>query len=629
MKPLKKLQTNNNNKYTMLTISMCFFVVFCTHHIKPAFSPIQNETTIIKDLTFFPINGYRFRLSELKDVRAIVMVMRKRECPVSKKYGPRLARLERKYSKKGVLFIYNYVGQTKPKESAFEDLKRFGFKGPYVIDSKQTVVNTLGVKTTGEIFIFIPLRSENFSSYRRGKTEKLKPNQYTIIYRGPVDDQHHLLKLWAKPWLTDALEDIISGGGEYSIAMRNISAPGCIINQPVIKEKILWRDVAPIIKKKCTTCHNPSGSGPINYVKYEDVVGRQAMFKYVIENDLMPPWFVDPNTGPWENNLTLDQKEKSMILKWISDGSPRDSLKKPQILWTQKRVPKEKSDYIIPIPERVLIPAEGVFNYKRFIISTPFNEDKWIKDVKFRLKPKVIHHAFLYIMESSFNPFKKGIHSDIRKYSSAVFGAAGSKLSYTKTTVSEEIGYKLPRNAKLVLEVHYEPIGQKIIDNYTQVHINFLKKKPKYKTVTYTISASDNRINIPPHALNYTIKASYKIKETMILKSVYPHMHLRGKANAVFIITPQGEKRKIFGLDPFIVKFERGYFLKDPIQVSKGSIVECINWFDNSNNNPINPNPDVNVVYGKFKKDEMSLCHFGWLVPIDKNIKSQWIKVLY
>ena len=52
---------------------------------------------------------------------------------------------------------------------------------------------------------------------------------------------------------------------------------------------------------------------------------------------------------------------------------------------------------------------------------------------------------------------------------------------------SNQTGYKLPRNSKFVLEVHYESIGEKTIDNFTQIHINFHKTKPKYKETVYTL----------------------------------------------------------------------------------------------------------------------------------------------
>lgn len=592
---------------TLLNNTSCLFIKKNTKY----FSLIQEKKTvssnkIIRDLSLFPLNSQRFRLSELKNIKAIVITMRLDNCPISREYGFHLTYLEKKYSKKGILFIYNYVGQIEKEENSREDLKKFGFKGPYIIDSRGIIIDALDVKTTGEIVVLTPSRQ--------------------IIYKGPLNDQYHSLKSTPQPrkyYLVNTLKAIVSG---KSITQKNIPAFGTTVDRPMVKKKIFWNNVAPIIQKKCTICHNPFGNGPINYLNYEDVTGRQAMFRYVIENNLMPPWFVDPNTGPWNNDLSLTPKEKALLLKWIADGTPKRS-KKTQILWTKKTKLNTTPDYIIHLPEQVSISPEKILKYKKFVISTNFKKDKWIKSVKFHLKPKVIHHVFLYVMDTSFDPLK-GIPSNILKYASTVFSEGASQTSNRRTVIAnKEIGYKLPRGSQLILEIHYEPRGQKITDDFTEIHINFSKKKPKYKIVTYTIAASNIRINIPPHTSNYKIKTSYKTKEQMTLVKVHPHMHLRGKANSIFITNPKGERRRIFGIDPFMINFETTYTLKSPLVISKGSLLECINWFDNSEENPVNPNPNKNVLYGPFETNEMSLCHFRWLVPIDSKIRNQWIKI--
>ena len=209
------------------SFSMIFSFVSCVHYAKRHndhlghSSVIQGEEEsppsllkqIIRDLNFSPLNGQRFRLSELKDIKAIVIVMREKDCPISEKYGPRLVRFEKKYSQKGILFIYNYVGQVRTENSARSDLKRFGFKGSYVIDSKQTVINALNAQTTGDVFILNPQRK--------------------LIYRGPIDDQYHLLKSALKPrnnYVLDILETIVSG---KDVEPKEIPAPGCVISRPM------------------------------------------------------------------------------------------------------------------------------------------------------------------------------------------------------------------------------------------------------------------------------------------------------------------------------------------------------------------------------------------------------------
>lgn len=205
-----------------------FFLFSCTHYMKKNMShsnysfvyednELSSLNRIIRDLSFFPINRLRFRFSELENIKAIVIFMREKDCPISEKYGPRIARFERKYSKKGIKFIYNYVGQVKRIESAKNDLKKFGFKAPYVIDSKKTLVTALNAKTTGDVFILTPQRR--------------------VIYRGPLDDQYHLLRSAPKPknhYVLNILDAIISG---KSIDPKEMPAPGCIIDRPIIKKK--------------------------------------------------------------------------------------------------------------------------------------------------------------------------------------------------------------------------------------------------------------------------------------------------------------------------------------------------------------------------------------------------------
>ena len=172
---------------------------------------------VIEDLNFSPVNGPGFRLSDLRDMKAVVIAMRERDCPISEKYSPRLRRLEKEFAAKGVRFIFNYVGQVRPKKDGAADLKDHGFKGAYVIDSKQTVVQALSAKTTGDVFILTPERK--------------------VIYRGPVDDQYHLLKSALKPknnYVADILSAMAAG---KKVTPKELPAPGCLISRPLPETK--------------------------------------------------------------------------------------------------------------------------------------------------------------------------------------------------------------------------------------------------------------------------------------------------------------------------------------------------------------------------------------------------------
>ncbi|MCY4513241.1 MAG: hypothetical protein OXB86_06100 [Bdellovibrionales bacterium] len=409
------------------------------------------------------------------------------------------------------------------------------------------------------------------------------------------------------------MEDIVSG---KSVISKEIPTPGCAIKRPTIK-KVFWSDVAPIILKKCVNCHDPFKEAPINYSSYEDVVGRLAMFRHVIENDLMPPWHLDPNTGPWKNDLSLTVKEKATLLKWIDEGAKADknSIKK---LYKKESTGKNSSfkktsspDFVISLPEKVIV-SPGKIEYKRFFIKTNFKEDKWIKNVSFKIKQKVIHHSFFLILDPSFKERKVNYKYALNRVTPAFPGM-----------LSNKIGVKIPKGSTLMWETHYEPLGQKVIDENSHIQITFHKKQPKYKIVSFTLVFK--KINIPPYKSDYQTKMSYKIKEDLFVMGMSSHMHLRGKAGSIFIRNSQ-KKKRVFGINPWNVKFEKSYLLKKPLRISKNSTIECINYFDNSENNVWNPFPEKYVTTGDYIEDEMSWCRLILLYPSSSKVTMKHIR---
>ncbi|MCY4512636.1 MAG: hypothetical protein OXB86_02990, partial [Bdellovibrionales bacterium] len=473
--------------------------------------------------------------------------------------------------------------------------RKFGFKGSYVIDWKHNIVNALGAQTTGDVFVLTPERK--------------------IAYKGPVDDHHHLSRTaleFENSYLSQVLENILSG---KEIEPKKIPSKGCVISRPVLKESISFKDVAPIIKKKCTICHNPKGTAPINFISYKDIAGRGRMFKYVIKEGLMPPWRLDPGTGPWKGDLSLSIKEKAILLKWSELGFPRGRGAIDTSLWKRKEIIKPKPDYIIKAPEKVIVPKEGGPFYKYFLIQNPFKEDKWVKLVKFFFKKQVVHHMNIFIMKSTY---KSGMNPRTSNPIGIlpILGIDHTMESNYMMELSEHVGIKIPKDSKLVLEIHYEPIGEKVIDNYTKAHIYFHKEKPKYEGTRLAFYKLD--LNIPAHKPSHKVTGSFKIEEDIHAFSIYLHMHLRGKAGEIWITDPNGAKKRIFGIDPFLKAFEVPYHFQYPVFISKNSTLECIAWFDNSENNPQNPDPTKNITFGLFLEDEMFICGLVLLFPTDQ-----------
>ena len=361
------------------------------------------------------------------------------------------------------------------------------------------------------------------------------------------------------------------------------------------------------------------------------------MFNYVIENDFMPPWQLDPGTGPWRNDLSLTVMEKALLLKWANTGFKRKNKNKDMLsaLWGEYRSKKQENDfdYKVKLPETVEI-SKGAkpkmfSDYKTFIIPTNFKEDKWIKGIKAVLKPKIIHHINFFIMKPHLKKKKlleiAQSHQQIVENSISYFlvGNDFSLISINEINKTfKEAGIFLPRGSYFIMSIHYENPGKKIIDNYTHIKFIFYKKPPKYKVVFYALD--DQKIAIPPNKSDYKSMLMHKLKNDVTLLAYGPHTHYRGIASSLYITNTKGNRKKLFSIDPLNVKFESGYELEKPVKLKKGSILECINWFDNSAGNPQNPNPSQFVRHGVSETDEMSQCYFLFRVPVDSDLKSNF-----
>ena len=93
-----------------------------------------------------------------------------------------------------------------------------------------------------------------------------------------------------------------------------------------------------------------------------------------------------------------------------------------------------------------------------------------------------------------------------------------------------------------------------------------------------------------------------------------PHMHMRGKDFKYRLVYPSGEAETALKVPHFSFNWQIGYDEASPVLLPKGTRMECTAHFDNSLNNPLNPNPKVEVRWGDQSWEEMMIGWFGVIV---------------
>jgi hypothetical protein len=91
------------------------------------------------------------------------------------------------------------------------------------------------------------------------------------------------------------------------------------------------------------------------------------------------------------------------------------------------------------------------------------------------------------------------------------------------------------------------------------------------------------------------------------LISFFPHMHLRGKAFEYKVTQPGGEQETLLKIDNYNFNWQLTYRLEKPLLLQDGAKFEIAGYFDNSPNNPYNPDPKATVKFGEQSWEEMMI----------------------
>jgi thiol-disulfide isomerase/thioredoxin len=267
---------------------------------------------LVSDFKYRDVAGGKGSLeSLLEGNEALVIVMRTAECPVSRRYGTRLAELEKKYADQGVQFAYLNISEQDTRDDVAEDIERFGFEAPYILDPERKIGSRLQANVSSEVFVI-----------DRAKT---------LRYRGAVDDQHGIT--FSNPevdeeYLVDALDAVLAG---YDVATSYAEASGCFLEGEVAyvpqRDVTYHSRISRIINTNCVTCHREGGVGPFALDTYEQVYGFRHMVQFMVTEGLMPPWYASPEHGEWSNDRSLSERDKRDLLSWIEAGAPEGNPK--------------------------------------------------------------------------------------------------------------------------------------------------------------------------------------------------------------------------------------------------------------------------------------------------------------
>lgn len=558
---------------------------------------------LVPDLAFSDLAGRSQTLAGLlRNRKALVIALTSSTCPVSKRYLPSLARLERELAAQGVaLLLVNPFASETPAEIRTQ-LAAHAVTATYVHDRDRTLAAGLGAHTTTEVLLLDAAR--------------------TLVYRGALDDQYglgHALDAPRRMYLRDAVASLLRG---ETPAVQATTAPGCELDlspgpQARPAAPVTYhRDVARILQQNCVACHHDGGIAPFALDDLEEVQDRLRVIGRVVREGTMPPWFAAPagsaQPSPWANDRSLSARDRADLLAWIgsADRPLGDAAEAP----VRRVYPKEWSigtpDLIIPLSRAYEIKAEGFMPYQFDVVQTELVEDKWV--TAYEILPSerdVVHHVIVQVHE-------RGAAARDRDE-----GAGGYWAAYVPGNGShvypDGFARRIPAGAKVSFQIHYTPSGTAKRERL-RLGLVFARTPPAYEVRTAAVA--NLRLAIPPGEANHVETKSQPVPFDLPVTSFLAHMHVRGKAFRYDVTFPDGRTETLLDIPRYDFNWQLRYDLKQPRLIPRGSTVKITAVFDNSPGNRANPDPTKLVRWGKQTVDEMMIGYLEYFTPVSRKL---------
>ena len=410
------------------------------------------------------------------------------------------------------------------------------------------------------------------------------------------------------------------------------------------------KDVAPIINNNCVSCHNEDGAAPFSLATFKQVDRKKKTVVEVTQSGYMPPWPANRNYSHFISEKYLSEEQKEIIKKWVEQGAPEGEGNPPDIpdFSTVSRIGDPDTTFYF---DSIWVPG---INRDRFLIVTlpiELPENKFIRALEFvPNKNNLVHHMNGHLLNYDPN-LKADIQSGLRVMNIEVdeetylrqfdslnlLNDDGSRPQRIHSAINylpgveasiypEGIGgFVMSKKAILVAnDLHFAPIPEGKWD-YSHLNIFYADhppERPVRETMLGTngISKIEPPLVIPPNTIR-TFKSSLYVDQDISILTINPHMHLLGKSFKAYALDPAGDTIRLIHIPNWDFRWQYFYTYPNMLKIPAGSTIHVEATFDNTIDNPNNPNNPPRTVAERLDRggegmrttDEMMQFIITWL----------------
>ena len=556
----------------------------------------------IEAFSFDSIDGETIEVSAsaFGDKQLTVLCFLGTECPLAKLYANRIIRLSQEHNEIRFVGVFSNVQDSAEEIQTFANDNELSFE--FGKDHSNVIADQLDVLRTPEVIVL--------------------DKDLTIRYRGRVDNQYLPGVARSKATsheLKDAIDELLAG---KSVTVSQTEPEGCLLgrarklsatdsddskNGAPTEQVTFANQIARVLQRNCVECHRTGEIGPFALTDYDEAIGWADMILEVVDNGRMPPWHASDEHAKFSNSRLMSDEDKRLLHQWVEQGTPMGDPKKlppAYVATTGWNLPREPDQVIAMRNRPFTVPADGTVEYQYFVVDPKIEEDCWVSAAQVIPGNRaVVHHSIVFV----------------RPPDGVAMNGVGWLAAYvpgqTPLKFSPKRARKIPAGSKFVFQQHYTPNGTEQTDT-TKIGLVFAKEEDIEFEVLTALAINQN-FEIKPEDPSHIVSAIVRgLPRRGELLSVAPHMHFRGKSFKSFLKF-KDSKKTLVHVPQYDFNWQHRYQLADPVPLQDLAAVSIDVEFDNSKDNPFNPDPSQYVTWGDQTWEEMAMAFYDIAVPID------------
>lgn len=398
--------------------------------------------------------------------------------------------------------------------------------------------------------------------------------------------------------------------------------------------------IAPILQKNCVSCHQQSEIGAMPLTTYEEVASYGQMIAYVTKTGIMPPFLAEKSSLPIVEEKRLNEEELLLLQQWLEgglkEGNPDHELSQSPSKTTHLSNPE------VTFSMSEAFEQYGIYydQYRVFAIPTDLEEDRYVSAIEFVPGNKKIVRQVMISIDTSNQV--EALDTWDPQYGYFSFGELGFvpmesrwyswNPAQTFTEFPDGTAKFLPKNAKLLVHIHYGPTGVPENDS-SAIRLKFAKKKPKKIIETAPLINLHNLTNdsfyIPA---NETVRfhAKFSLPYDIKLQGLFPHAHYLCRKWEIFAVEPQSRKAEtLLKITDWDFHWKQYFEFQQAKILRKGTIIHAIAEYDNTPKNLANPSdPPRDMAWGKRMYEELFLVFFSFTPFFEKHNVPSFFEIL-